>query len=137
MMGVMADQRGEARPNSRPAAAEGGRRPTGAAAGRKKERGRWTSRRKMEVVLRLLRGEDLDALSRELKVKTSSLAKWRDDFLAAGQAGLKSRKPDFRDEELRRLKAKVGELTMANELLEEKIELLENNVRPRKRRSRW
>jgi len=89
------------------------------------------------VVLRLLRGEDMDALSRELKVKTSSLARWRDDFLAAGQAGLKSRKPDFRDEELRRLRAKVGELTMANELLEEKIELLENNVRPRKRRSKW
>ena len=32
------------------------------------DRGRWSSRRKMEVVLRALRGEDLDALSRELRV---------------------------------------------------------------------
>lgn len=30
------------------------------------ERGRWSSQRKMEVALRSLRGEDLDALSREL-----------------------------------------------------------------------
>ncbi|MHB8333217.1 MAG: hypothetical protein ACYDEA_13660 [Candidatus Dormibacteria bacterium] len=29
------------------------------------DRGRWSSRRKMEVVLRILRGEDLDSLSRE------------------------------------------------------------------------
>ena len=38
------------------------------------ERGRWTSQRKMDVVLRLLRGEDLDAVPRELQVKATSLA---------------------------------------------------------------
>lgn len=30
------------------------------------ERGRWSSRRKTEVVPRVLRGEDLDGLGREL-----------------------------------------------------------------------
>jgi hypothetical protein len=101
------------------------------------ERGRWTSQRKMEVVLRLLRGEDLDVVSRELKLKTSRLAKWRDDFLASGQTGLKSRKGDHRDEENARLKSKVGELTMEIELLNEKIERLEEGLRPRKRRPKW
>ena len=98
------------------------------------ERGRWTSQRKMEVVLRLLRGEDLDAVSRELKVKSSSLVKWRDEFLAGGQAHLMSRKPDGRDEENRRLKAKVGELTMHIELLDEKVEKLESGLPPASRR---
>jgi hypothetical protein len=36
------------------------------------ERGRWSSRRKTEVVLRALRGEDLDALSRELGVTATA-----------------------------------------------------------------
>ena len=80
------------------------------------ERGRWSSRRKMEVVLRALRGEDLDALSRELGVTAGSIAQWREQFLTGGQATVKSRPADERDDELRRLRAKIGELTMENEL---------------------
>jgi len=62
------------------------------------ERGRWSSRRKMEVVLRVLRGEDLDALSRELGVTASRLAQWRDTFLDGAMAALKSRKGDHIDD---------------------------------------
>ena len=40
---------------------------------------------------------------------------------AAGEASLKTRPADGRDVEIGRLKAKVGDLTMANELLEVKI----------------
>ena len=50
---------------------------------RKTERGRFSSRRKAEAVLRLLRGEDLDLLSRELKVTPSTLSGWRTAFLSA------------------------------------------------------
>src|SRR5919199_82285 len=84
------------------------------------ERGRWSSRRKAEVVLRVLRGEDLDGLSRELGVTAGTIAQWREQFLASGQAGLKSRPADERNDELARLRAKVGELTMDNELLRER-----------------
>jgi transposase-like protein len=84
------------------------------------ERGRWSSRRKTEVVLRVLRGEDLDALSRELGVTAGTLGQWREQFLAGGQAAVKSRPADERDDELGRLRAKVGELTMENELLRER-----------------
>ena len=81
------------------------------------ERGRFSSQRKLATVLRLLRGEDLELVSRELGVTASTLSGWRDDFLAGGQAALKSRPTDDRDDEIARLRAKVGELTMDNELL--------------------
>jgi hypothetical protein len=75
------------------------------------ECGRFSSQRKTATVLRLLRGEDLELLSREPGVTAATLAAWRDDFLAGGQAALKSRPADDRDEEIARLRAKVGELT--------------------------
>ena len=81
------------------------------------ERGRFSSQRKTATVLRLLRGEDLELVSRELGVTAATLSGWRDDFLAGGQAALKSRPTVDRDDEIARLRAKVGELTMDNELL--------------------
>ena len=100
------------------------------------ERGRWSSRRKTEVVLRVLRGEDLDTLSRELKVTAGAIAQWREQFLAGGQAAVKSRPADERDDELGRLRAKIGELTMENELLRERARRAEGDVPFRQRRSR-
>ncbi len=100
------------------------------------ERGRWSSRRKAEVVLRVLRGEGLDALSRELKVTAGAIARWRDEFLAGGQAAVKSRPADARDAELARLRAKVGELTMENALLRERARRAEAEHPFGRRRSR-
>jgi len=114
---------------------EGARRATGVPTRRPREdRGRWSSRKKREVVLRILRGEDLDGLSRELRVTVGTLAAWRDTFLAAGQSGLKSRSGDFRDEEIARLRAKVGELTMEKELYEAFVERVDPAHRPPLRR---
>jgi transposase-like protein len=100
------------------------------------ERGRWSSRRKTEVVLRALRGEDLDALSRELGVTAGTLAQWREQFLAGGQLAVKSRPADERDDELGRLRAKIGELTMENELLRERARRAEGHVPFGRRRSK-
>jgi transposase-like protein len=100
------------------------------------ERGRWSSRRKAEVVLRALRGEDLDALSRELGVTAGTIAQWREQFLASGQAGLKSRVTNEREGELGRLRGKVGELTMENELLRERARRAEGDAPFGRRRSR-
>ena len=52
------------------------------------ERGRFSAPRKAAAVLRLLRGEDLELVSRELGVTAATLSAWRDDFLAGGQAAL-------------------------------------------------
>ncbi len=51
---------------------------------------RMTAARKKSAVLRLLRGETLDLLTRELQVTAADLSEWRDKFLAAGEASLKA-----------------------------------------------
>lgn len=55
---------------------------------RSEDPARWTSARKADVVVRILRGESLESLSREFGVPTARLAEWRDDGLAALRAGL-------------------------------------------------
>lgn len=120
-------------------ASEGARRATGEAPeGRAADRGRFSARRKADAVLRLLRGEDLETLSRALGVTAARLSAWREEFLAGGTAALKTRHdPDAPGhEELVRLKAKIGDLAVANELLEEKIDRLESGLPLARRRSR-
>jgi hypothetical protein len=99
-------------------------------------RRRMSARRKQDAVLRLLQGEDLELLSRQLGVTAAELSGWREAFLAGGEASLKSRPADARDGEIGRLKEKVGDLTMANELLAAKIERLETARPLASRRSR-
>ncbi len=94
----------------------------GAAPGRER---RMTARRKRDVVLRLLRGEPLEIVARELGVTAADLSAWRDAFLEAGAASLKTRARDDRDEKIDRLQSKLGEVLMDNELLYAKIERLE------------
>ena len=99
-------------------------------------RRRMSAGRKREAVLRLLRGEDLELVSRGLGVTAAELSGWREAFLGAGEASLRSRPADARDAEIGRLKEKVGELTMANELLGAEIGRLEAGRPLARRRSR-
>ena len=96
----------------------------GASAAPVRER-RMTSGRKRDAVLRLLRGEPLEIVARELGVTAADLSGWRDAFLDAGAASLKSRARDDRDEKIDRLQSKLGEVLMDNELLYAKVERLE------------
>ena len=116
------------------AAAEGARRATGAAAGRERK-GRFSARRKHEAVLRLLRGEDLESVSRELGITAARASQWRERCLVAGQAGLKSRASEALDDDQRRLQAKIGELLMEHALLYAKVEHLEAGGPLARRRS--
>src|SRR5918997_542090 len=108
------------------------RRARGGAAGPEPER-RFSARRKLAAVTRLLRGEPLETVARELNVTVPRLSEWRDRALVGAEAAMEERERDGRDEELLRLKAKLGEVTMANELLEQKITALEGG-RPLGRR---
>ncbi len=94
---------------------------------------RFSVQRKMAVVARLLRGEPLELVARETNISIDRLAGWRDRALAGAAAALKERERDDRDDEIACLKAKVGEITMDNELLYAKIDALENK-RPLARR---
>src|SRR3954452_19750389 len=95
--------------------------------------GRLSRQRKRDAVLRLLRGEDLETLSRALGVTAATLIGWQDSFLAAGEASLATRPPNGEALESERLKAKLGEMLLERELLEAKIAALEAN-RPLARR---
>jgi hypothetical protein len=82
---------------------------------------RWSVQRKTELVLRLLRGEALDAVSRESQVPAHELESWKRGFLEAGARGLKTRS-DPEERELTLARAKIGELMMRLELSEYLIE---------------
>lgn len=96
----------------------------GAVAAPGRER-RMTAGRKGDAVPRLPRGEPLEIVAREFGVTAADLSGWRDAFLDAGAASLKSRARDDRDETIDRLRTKVGELTMDTEPPHAKIERLE------------
>jgi transposase len=97
---------------------------------------RFSAQRKLAAVTRLLRGEPLETLARELNVTAARLSEWRDRALVGAEAAMKERERDSREEELLRLRAKLGEITMANELLEQKIAALEGGRPLARRRSR-
>ena len=78
---------------------------------------RFSAKRKLRAVSRLLRGEPLELLARELNVTAARLSQWRDRALLAAAATLKEHERDDRDDEITRLKGKVGEMTMETELL--------------------
>ena len=107
----------------------------GASAAPGRER-RMTTGRKRDAVLRLLRGEPLEIVARELAVTAADLSAWRDAFLEAGAASLKTRARDGRDEKIDRLQSKLGEVLMDNELLYSKIDRLEAGAPFAGRRSR-
>lgn len=89
------------------AAAKGkGERPSGV---------RWSVRRKADDVMRLLRGEDLDEVSRELRAEAHRLA--GAEFIAAGTEGLKERPPRPRTARLKEAERKIGELTLSHDIL--------------------
>jgi transposase-like protein len=98
---------------------------------------RWSAGKKTDAVLRLLRGESLEELSRELQVEAHRLAAWRDDFLAAGKRGLKGQRADRSpdDRALKQAERKIGQLTMENEVLRAAAEKRGLQIPPAKRPS--
>ncbi len=87
------------------------------------------------AVLRLLRGEDLETVSRALGVTAATLTGWHDAFLAAGEAALATRAVTGEELASDRLKARLGAALIERDLLNEKIAILEAD-RPFARRRR-
>src|ERR1700709_1863520 len=96
--------------------------------------GRMSRQRKRDAVLRLLRGEDLETVSRSLGVTAATLSGWRDAFLDGGEASFASKRVDGEERESDRLKARLGEMLLKTERLEQKIALLEGGAGPLGRR---
>lgn len=114
----------------------GAERPAESGAAAPGRGGRMSRQRKLAAVLRLLRGEDLETVSRSLGVTAATLSGWREAFLTAGEAALAAKPGTPEGLENEKLKARLGEALIARELLEEKIALLEAHrplTRPRRR----
>src|SRR5271166_1215625 len=103
-MTIDAGLKPEGAPERSPIAGAGA--PSGVDAGPK----RYSVQRKMAVVARLLRGEPLDVVARETNVSVAKLTEWRDRALAGAASALKERERDDREDEIARLKSKVGEM---------------------------
>ena len=71
---------------------------------------RWTVARKREVVLRLLRDEPVQLLSRQLGVEIFRLEQWREKAIGGIDASLKQRKGDPVQAELDSAMKRIGEL---------------------------
>jgi hypothetical protein len=82
---------------------------------------RWSVQRKTELVLCLVRGEPLEAVSRENQVPAHELERWQRIFLEHGKRGLRT-KAEPEERELILARAKIGELMMRLELAEDLIE---------------
>ncbi len=115
---------------TRPGDAE---RPQGSGAASPGRGGRMSRQRKTTAVLRLVRGEDLETVSRSLGVTAATLSGWRDAFFAAGEAALTTKPAAGEDLQSERLKARLGAALIERDLLNEKIAILEAN-RPLARR---
>src|ERR1019366_1142894 len=89
-----------------PVGSEGGRSPSTLSIGQAVRPGglapgqRWSVGRKREVVLRLLRGESAENLSRELGVPSYRLERWRERALSGIDGSLREREGDAGSEEL-------------------------------------
>lgn len=81
-----------------------------------KKRKRWSRQARKEVVLRILAGESIEELSRELQEETYRLEEWRDAAVAAMDIGLQGKGKDVKDKEIEQARATIGRLTMELEL---------------------
>jgi len=87
---------------------------------------RWTARRRMALVLSILKGEmTVDEGAKQHRLTTSEIQEWKDRMLAAAHNALRSRPRDadaIKDEQIRRLQQKVGELVVDVDVLKEALQ---------------
>ena len=84
---------------------------------------RWTAKRKTAVVLSIVKGETSAAeAARRHGLTVAEVERWKQQFFAAGENALRARPKDeeaVKDEQIERLKRKVGELVLDIDILKE------------------
>jgi len=84
---------------------------------------RWTARRRTALVLQLIRGEtSAQEAARKHGLTVAEVEDWREKFLTGAENALRSKPRDeeaVKAEEIRRLKQKIGELVLDNDILRE------------------
>lgn len=92
---------------------------------RRRETGRLSLQKKTGAVVRVLSGEPVEQVSKDIGVEGPEIERWRDAFLAAGQERLKTRPDDPASRELEKARLEIERLTMENELLRKRLEMID------------
>ena len=74
--------------------------------------------------------KNLVDICRENDLRQSEVEKWKDDFLLAGEIGLKAKTGQIEDREIKDLRAKVGELLLELDARKKLSALTESRRRP-------
>jgi len=86
---------------------------------------RWTAKRRVALVVSILKGETSVAeAARKHALTVAEVEEWRDRFLLGAENALRARPKDeeaLRDEAIKKLKQKVGELVLDNDILKEAL----------------
>ena len=84
---------------------------------------RWTTKRKSALVLSIIKGEtSIKEAARQHGITVAEIEEWKERFLSAAENALRSRPKDeeaLREEEIKKLKQKIGDLVMDIDILKE------------------
>ena len=86
---------------------------------------RWTAKRRVTLVMSILKGDrSIAEAARAHGLTVAEIEEWRDRFLLGAENALRTRPKDedaLKDEEIKKLKQKIGELVIDNDVLREAL----------------
>ena len=86
---------------------------------------RWTAKKRSALILSILKGETTpQEAARKHDLTVAEVEEWKEKFLAAAENALRSRPRDeegLKNEQIKRLKQKVGELVIDLDILREAV----------------
>lgn len=86
---------------------------------------RWTAKRRVALVVSIIKGETTVAeAARKHGLTVADIEDWRDKFLAGAENALRSNPRNdeqLQEHEIKRLKQKIGDLVMDNDILKEAL----------------
>lgn len=86
---------------------------------------RWTAKRRVALVVSILKGEPSVAeAARQHGLTVAEVEEWREKFLRGAENALRTRPKDeeaVKDEQIQKLKQKIGDLVLDNDLLREAL----------------
>ena len=86
---------------------------------------RWTAKRRAALVLRILKGQtSVTQAARQHGLTVAEVEDWQDRFLLGAENALRTRPKEeeaLKDEQIKKLKQKVGELVLDNDHLREAL----------------
>jgi len=86
---------------------------------------RWTAKRRAALILRVLKGETSVAeAARQHGFTVVEVEGWQEQFLRSAENGLRRRPKDedaLKDEQIKKLKQKIGDLVVENDVLREAL----------------